>query len=66
MTTVELNEQSVEGLNDRVLSLARELFNLRMQLGIGSAQVKTDQFQKLKKQIARIKTELSRRGKSNA
>ena len=62
----ELKELSIEELNDKVLSFSRVLFNLRMQVGMGSAQVKTDQFSKIKRQIAQVKTELSYRGKQHA
>lgn len=58
MKANELRNKSVNELQDEQLAIYKELFNLRMQRGIGQTP-KTHLFRKLKKEIARIKTILS-------
>ena len=62
MNAVDLRAKSVEELNEELVALRREQFNLRMQQATGElAQV--HQFSRVRKDIARVKTilnELSR------
>lgn len=62
MKATELRAKSVDELNDELVALRREQFNLRMQQATGElAQV--HQHNRVKKDIARVKTiinELSR------
>lgn len=55
MNTSELRTKSAIELQNELLALLQELFNLRMQKGVGQTP-KTHLFKKVKKQIARIKT----------
>ena len=55
MKTSELRNKSAEELQSEQLAIHRELFNLRMQRGIGQSP-QTHLFRKLKRDIARIKT----------
>jgi len=58
MKTSDLRDKSSENLNNELLALLREQFNLRVQRGIGQKPA-PHQFGKIRKQIARIKTILS-------
>lgn len=51
---------SKNDLNDKVLLFKKELFNLRVQQTIGELK-NTSRFSIVKKEIARIKTELAKR-----
>jgi large subunit ribosomal protein L29 len=51
----ELRKLSAQELNDQLAELRREQFNLRMQKGAG-AQTHTHHFQRVKREIAQIKT----------
>ena len=64
MKASELNEKSVEELNQLLLELRKEQFNLRMQKSIGQLAA-VHQFGKIRKDIARIKTVLTQKS-SNA
>jgi len=55
MKTKELREKSDASLSDELLKLRREQFNLRMQAAAGQG-AKPDQYGKVRKNIARIKT----------
>jgi large subunit ribosomal protein L29 len=55
MKASELHKKSVEELHKEMLSLRREQFALRLQRATGQA-VKPDQFGKVRKNIARVKT----------
>lgn len=55
MKTNELRSKSVEELNSEQIAIRKELFNLRIQRGIGQTP-QTHLFRKLKRQVARIKT----------
>lgn len=61
MNTQELREKSIEELNSELLSLMKEHFNLRMQRGVGQFP-KTHLFNKVKTDIARIKTIIHEKG----
>ncbi|MEN8130740.1 MAG: 50S ribosomal protein L29 [Pseudomonadota bacterium] len=60
MRAAELREKTSEELNKELLDLLREQFNLRMQQGTGQFS-RHDQFSKVRKDIARIKTVLNER-----
>ena len=53
----QLRAKSVEELGEELLKLRREQFALRMQRATGQA-VKPDQFGKVRRNIARLKTVL--------
>jgi large subunit ribosomal protein L29 len=55
MKASELQKKSVTELHNELLSLRREQFALRLQRASGQA-VKPDQFGKVRKNIARLKT----------
>lgn len=58
MELKELRKQSAQDLNEQLLELRREQFNLRMQKGAGS-QTQTHHFQRVRREIAQIKTLLT-------
>jgi large subunit ribosomal protein L29 len=55
MEAKELRTKSTDELSDELLKLRKEQFALRMQRATGQAP-KPDQFQKVRKNIARLKT----------
>ncbi len=55
MKASELREKSVAELEEELLSLRKEQFNLRMQRATGQL-ARPDQFGKVRKNIARVKT----------
>ena len=57
MDAKELRDKSAAELADELLKLRKEQFALRMQRATGQA-VKPDQFGKVRKNIARLKTVL--------
>jgi len=65
MNASELREKSVDELKGELESLLREQFNLRMQRG-GGQQAKPDQFKKVRRGIARVKTVLNEKAKAGA
>ena len=58
MEASELRNMSVEELNEELLALRREQFNLRMQKATGELS-QNHQHSKVRKDIARIKTVLN-------
>ena len=54
----DLRAKSAAELNEELLKLRREQFNLRMARATGQA-AKPDQFAKVRKNIARVKTVLA-------
>ena len=56
MKASELRGKSGQELNDELLALRREQFNLRMQQGINPDAVRGDQITKVRRNIARVKT----------
>ena len=58
MEASELRKMSVQELNDELLALRREQFNLRMQKATGELN-QHHQHNKVRKDIARIKTVLN-------
>ena len=66
MNTSELRTKSAKELNEELMNLRREQFNLRMQQATGQL-ARSDQVRKVRKDIARIKTvmtELRAKGES--
>jgi len=57
MKASELRAKSAAELRDELLKLRREQFNLRMQRATGQ-MARPDQFGKVRKDIARVKTVL--------
>lgn len=57
----ELKEKTVGDLEAKVIENKKLLLDLRFQRKLGSNQVKTHMFRKLKREIARIKTLLTER-----
>jgi len=55
MKASELREKSVKELNDSLVELLKEQFNLSMQRGVGQA-TRPNQFTVVRRGIARIKT----------
>jgi large subunit ribosomal protein L29 len=55
MKASELHKKSTTELHSELLSLRREQFALRLQRATGQA-VKPDQFSKVRRNIARVKT----------
>lgn len=58
MKASELRESSVTELNDELVKLRKEQFNLRMQNATGQL-TNQDQFRKVRRSIARVKTVLN-------
>ncbi|KEZ75894.1 50S ribosomal protein L29 [Salinisphaera hydrothermalis] len=58
MKAKDLREKSADELNDELVALRREQFNLRMQQGTGQLAA-THQFGRIRRDIARIKTVLN-------
>lgn len=52
--------QSIEKLNEKMVLLKKELFNLRFQKTMGELK-NTSRFKAIRKDVARVKTELSNR-----
>ena len=65
MKATKLREHSDEQLAEELLKLRREEFNLRMQRATGQL-ARTDQFGKVRKNIARIKTIMNERTESES
>jgi large subunit ribosomal protein L29 len=63
MEASELRNMSVKELNDELLALRREQFNLRMQRATGEL-AQNHQHRKVRKDIARIKTVLNEKTRS--
>jgi large subunit ribosomal protein L29 len=63
MEASELRNMSVQELNDELLALRREQFNLRMQRATGEL-AQHHQHRKVRKDIARIKTVLNEKTRS--
>ena len=55
MNVEELRSKSIKELDEELLELRKEQFNLRMQKGVGQAS-RVHQFKLNRKNIARVKT----------
>ena len=64
MNASELRSKSEQELREELTALLREQFNLRMQRGINPDGVRPDQFDKVRKNIARVKTVMNANRKS--
>ncbi len=58
MKANDLRKKTPTELKKELLSITRELFNLRMQKGVGQT-IRPDAFKKARREIARIKTILN-------
>ena len=65
MKAEELRDKSVKELNEELLELRKEQFNLRMQKGVGQA-TRVHQFKLNRKNIARVKTVMNEKAKQEA
>lgn len=63
MNANELRDKNHEDLVEELMGLRREQFNLRMQRATGQL-VRSDQFKKVRRNIARIKTVMREQDKS--
>ncbi len=59
MKASELTSKTGQELRDELTALMREQFNLRMQKGINPDAIRPDQFKKVRRNIARVKTVMS-------
>ena len=64
-TSKALSEISVEKLTEKFSFLKKELFNLRFQKTLGEL-TNMSRFAKVRKDVARVKTELTKRRKAGA
>nr|VFJ69368.1 MAG: large subunit ribosomal protein L29 [Candidatus Kentron sp. FW] len=64
MRAIELREKNDEELKEELLGLDREAFNLRMQAGSGQL-LRYSQFKIVRRSIARIKTIINERQRTN-
>jgi large subunit ribosomal protein L29 len=60
MKAKELRKMTDEEINQELLALLREQFNMRMQKGVGQAS-RNHQFSRVRRDIARVKTILKER-----
>ncbi|GAG90524.1 unnamed protein product [marine sediment metagenome] len=60
MNANELRQKNSDDLTEELLGLRREQFNLRMQQATGQL-VRSDQYKKVRRDIARVKTILNER-----
>lgn len=60
MKASELNDKSVEQLNDELLGLLREQFNLRMQAATGQLN-QTHMLKQVRRDVARVKTVINQK-----
>lgn len=65
MEAKDLRGKSAVELKEELLKLRREQFNLRMQRATGQA-ARPDQFGKVRKDIARVKTVLGEKARAEA
>ena len=63
MTAKELRQKTTAELAEELLQLRREQFNLRMQQATGQL-ARSDQYRRVRKDIARVKTVMSEQEKS--
>ena len=63
MEASELREKSVDELNEELVALRREQFNLRMQQATGELS-KHHEHRRVRKDIARVKTVLTEKARA--
>ena len=56
MKAPELVKKSQQELREELTALLREQFNLRMQRGVNPDAIRPNQFKKVRRNIARVKT----------
>lgn len=61
----DYRDKDLKALNDELLELLKEQFNLRMQAASGTL-AHTHQFKRIRKDIARIKTVMNEKKKADA
>jgi len=64
MKASEVRDLTIDELKDKLLLLKKEQFNLRFQTASGQLE-KTDRVAKVRRDIARIKTIMSEKVKTN-
>ena len=64
MKAAELRSKTIAELEEELVELRREQFNLRMQQGTGQL-TRPDQFRKVRRNIARVKTVLREQADGN-
>ncbi len=62
MKTTELRDKTVKELNEQLLSLKEEQFNLKMQKSMGQLE-NTSRIREVRKDIARVKTLITEKNK---
>ena len=62
MNASELRDKSADELTKELVDLRREQFNLRLQLATGQS-MKTHRVREVRRDIARVKTILSEKGR---
>ncbi len=65
MKASELRQKSIDELNNELIELRREQFNLRMQHGVGQSP-RSDRFSKVRRDIARVKTVINEKQATGA
>jgi large subunit ribosomal protein L29 len=65
MKVADLRDKSVDELNDELVALRKEQFNLRMQQGTGQLS-RPSEMKRVKKAIARVKTILNEKRAGDA
>ncbi len=63
MKVSEMKEKSVDELNEELLNLKREHFNLRMQKGSGQLE-QSHRIKEVRRDVARVKTILTQKADS--
>ncbi len=63
MKVSEMKEKSVDELNEELLNLKREHFNLRMQKGSGQLEQR-HRLKEVRRDVARVKTILTQKADS--
>ncbi len=63
MKVSEMKEKNVDELNEELLNLKREHFNLRMQKGSGQL-AQTNRLNEVRRDVARVKTILTQKADS--
>ena len=66
MNVAELRGKSEQELQDELLALRREQFNLRMQRGVNPDAVRNNKIAEVRKNIARVKTVINENRRAKA
>ena len=65
MKAADLRSKSVDELNEELVALRREQFNLRMQRGVNPDAVRSAQVKTVRRNIARVKTIMNEQRAAN-